>query len=201
MKSTFRLPTDRTLDIAILGVGSRPSALAQSLVAALNQQDPHSAIHLPIQLPISISTSTSTSEVQQAQARRPLYRITNSSPLFAAVQCDVMRGDVSLYAAVVQRQKDVALTLLLGLDGPPATTTHAANDAAQMARLRAALGDHEMPYAVLYGTTQDCTEQALQCIHGLRAAHAPEQKTSNWCWSCEKCSDADCEHRLFSGLL
>jgi hypothetical protein len=37
-----------------------------------------------------------------------------------------------------------------------------------------------------------------------KAQHLPQEKTtrqSPWQWVCDKCSDAQCEHRTFTALL
>jgi hypothetical protein len=38
-------------------------------------------------------------------------------------------------------------------------------------------------------------------LHRTQKTHTRATKPSAWRWSCEKCSDSDCEHRLFSELM
>ena len=51
--------------------------------------------------------------------------------------------------------------------------------------------------------------EALRSLQGLQAASPPPQAPAEgpkgpqrpWRWDCDKCSDASCEHRLFSQLM
>ena len=55
-----------------------------------------------------------------------------------------------------------------------------------------------VPYRVVYGAGADRLQNALAAID---AALSPRAPARGWAWSCDKCSDPDCEHRLFSQLL
>lgn len=70
-------------------------------------------------------------------------------------------------------------------------------------RLRAVLDQHGLIYATVYGNGERRLANALQAIAHQQevAAQAPTRTASNWQWQCEKCSDAACEHQLFSALL
>jgi hypothetical protein len=88
------------------------------------------------------------------------------------------------------------LALLMGLNLPGAC------DADQ--RLRLTLDALNIPYAVVYGTGPLRLECALQIILHHRRNVPPllaMQGSARWQWVCEKCSDADCEHQLFSSLI
>ncbi len=88
-------------------------------------------------------------------------------------------------------------------------------DAANADRiLRADLEKRGIPYQVLYGLEQECLAQALQIIRSKLAAALPGEVPHNgdareatlsrgmpWIWSCEKCSDPQCEHQLLGRLL
>jgi len=62
---------------------------------------------------------------------------------------------------------------------------------------RAALWKSQVPHQVIYGTEETLVTHAAQALGLLpmppRRTMAP--------WACEKCSDPDCEHRLFQDLL
>ena len=111
------------------------------------------------------------------------------------------------------------LVLLIGLEsaassGVSLTTAQSLTVRQQEAAdqsIRAALIDAGVPYRVLYGSTDERLAHALGAIEGLlprtatsslpRSASLAFGKNQPWVWMCEKCSDPQCEHRLFSALL
>ena len=94
-----------------------------------------------------------------------------------------------------------ALVLLMGRDRP--------EQEAADAHLRAALAASGMAYQVLYGHSTQQLENALSAIKTVaysaytkRATGTFEPKTARLrTWHCEKCSDPECERRLFSALI
>ena len=101
------------------------------------------------------------------------------------------------------------LVLLMGL---PAANASAPSRTAQTEAdigLRAQLQSLSVPFRVVYGEGQAQLSNALLAL-GLTPDEATRvQRTEaqfdlnrgRTPWSCEKCSDPDCEHRLFTGLL
>jgi hypothetical protein len=90
------------------------------------------------------------------------------------------------------------LTLLCGLDAM-GTTQAATNWDTQ---LRQRLEAQHLPFAVVYGNAAQRVQSAVQAIaHAQRASRQLPTDAPPWQWQCEKCSDAACEHRLFSRLL
>ena len=81
-------------------------------------------------------------------------------------------------------------TLLMGLDLAPPSPQQSEADAS----LRAQLHARGIAYGVVYGRH----EQRLR--NALRLLEPEAEQKRNWSWVCEKCSDPDCEHRLFTGL-
>jgi len=70
--------------------------------------------------------------------------------------------------------------------------------------LRQTLSTRGLAYASLHGPASAQQEQARSAIlHALRAPrHASQtERPGSWQWCCDSCSDAACEHRLFSALL
>ena len=77
--------------------------------------------------------------------------------------------------------------------------------------IRTALCRGNASYQVLYGNDEQQVQQALDAVLPLtRRACDPgqgaviqtgQQVASPWIWTCEKCSDAACEHKLLSDLL
>jgi hypothetical protein len=103
------------------------------------------------------------------------------------------------------------LTLLMGLDLPCPPEQQQAREAAD-AHLRAALAHAGRVYRVVYGQDERRIENALAAIKniatsayrtGARGHFKPDSspRTARLrAWNCEKCSDPECEHRLFTAL-
>jgi nicotinamide riboside kinase len=129
--------------------------------------------------------------------------ITDTSPLLTAVYSDVYFNDASLYKEALAYQRTYHLTLLTGLDiawvedgiQRDGETVRRVVDQ----RLRDVLAKHAIAYATVYGQGPARTHCALQAI-AYSTSDARTTGHSNWKWTCEKCSDADCEHRLFTRL-
>jgi hypothetical protein len=118
--------------------------------------------------------------------------------LLEAVVRDLMHGDASLYPTALAVHRAVDLTLLSGLEAMVTAPHTQALDA----RLRHTLDQHGLAYAVVYGEVPQRIHCAVQAIaHRQQAARNPPTDQTAWQWQCEKCSDATCEHRLFSALL
>lgn len=134
------------------------------------------------------------------------YLFADTTPLMTAIHCDLLWGDPSLYAFALQHQRSYHLTLVTGLDlqcGHDDMPGNGALAPARVdARLREVLQAHALRYAVVYGYGMERLDSALQGVrqHGKTPA-TPALQHANWIWQCEKCSDADCEHRLFSSLV
>ncbi len=96
------------------------------------------------------------------------------------------------------------LTLLMGLDLPEPANLRACQGVD--ARLRDALTRAGAGWRVVYGVGPERVEQALQAVAAALPwawqVRAREEDIGRWSRlraSCEKCGDADCEHRLFTG--
>ena len=97
------------------------------------------------------------------------------------------------------------LTLLTGLDLAVTASSGARADPQPVAMdqaLRASMDLHALVYTLVYGNGPERLDNAVLAIRfHLRNTQGFPQPSSPWRWSCEKCSDPDCEHQLFSGLL
>ncbi len=154
----------------------------------------------------------------QEQARRVSQAphgdlvIADTTPLMIAIYSDLLFDDPSLYGMALAHQRSFDVTLVTGLD-LPWMANGLQCDSPQMREsvdglLRTALVQGNIPYHVVYGTNTLRTENALKCVerHARSAENLPLQKlaravTAETMWVCERCSDADCEHRLFTALL
>ena len=151
--------------------------------------------------------------IAQAQANRVnalastgFSVIADTTPLMTAIYSDVLFQDTSLYAEALEHQRDYDLTLVAATDLPwvadgiqrDGTTMRSAVDR----QLRSILQTHKIAHAVIYGTGPNRTHTALECIAHWNKKPLPRTlHDTDWVWSCDACSDAECEHRLFSKLL
>ena len=157
--------------------------------------------------------------IAQEQALRVLQAgpveivIADTTPLMTAVYSELLFGDTSLYAFAWAHQRRYDLTLLTGLD-LPWVADGLQRDGPQVrepvdALLRAALDSASLSYQVVYGTGPARLDNAFFAINSIannaRLSRATTrfdpESSAQWSWPCDKCSDPDCEHRLFTGLL
>jgi nicotinamide riboside kinase len=134
--------------------------------------------------------------------------LSDTTPLMTAVYSDVLFGDQSLYAQALEQQRAFGLTLVTGLDLPWEADGIQRDGLAMRAqvdqRLRAVLQAQRIGFSAVYGAGESRTQSALQAIGyalGRPDAGSAGGPRSHWRWACEKCSDPECEHRLFRGLL
>lgn len=145
--------------------------------------------------------------LQLEQLPDPGYVLADTSPLMTAIYSDLLFHDPSLYPFALQHQGRYDLTLVMGLDLPWVSDGIQRDGPAVRARvdarLRQVLDTEAIPYCMVYGTGTARTACALQAIthHRGTVSTSAQQRASNWQWNCEKCSDARCEHQLFSALL
>lgn len=108
------------------------------------------------------------------------------------------------------------LTLLTGLDVRCAPHHQALRERVD-AELRAELAHRGLDYRVVYGHGEQRIAQALRAIKSVadkadgtsasgrfdteKAQTPPAMRRSRPAWSCEKCSDPECEHKLFTSLV
>ncbi len=102
-------------------------------------------------------------------------------------------------------------TLLMGLDLPCPADARLAQEAADL-HLRAALGNARVVFKVVYGKGEQRLISALIAIQsiapdayptgarGLFGLKNEKPEARRSAWNCEKCSDPECEHRLFTRL-
>lgn len=126
--------------------------------------------------------------------------IADSTPLLGALCNGLLPGERWRHDLASDQPRRYDLTLLTGLDLPPA---HGPRDSAASqqqeqadARLRAALRQAGMAYGVVYGSGAQRLRNALRLI----VPQAQDTPPARWNGICEKCSDPECEFRLFTGL-
>lgn len=137
--------------------------------------------------------------------------VADTTALMTAVYSEQLFGDTSLYANALAAQRRYAITLLTALDIPWVADALRDGDHARDPTdtlVRAALTGARLSFAVVHGTGGERLSNAWNAINSIagsegqaRARGRADSKPSSWSWPCEKCSDPECEHRLFSDLL
>lgn len=156
-------------------------------------------------------------QISQINSAAPCdFLISDTTPLLTAVYSDLLFGDSSLYELAMPFQSSFDLTLLMGLDMPWVPDGIQRDGPHRRepvdAKIRAALARGGIPFQVVYGLGVERLQHALQCLKTpmfdsadqikIKPKPKPQsqsQKLRNWV--CERCSDPECEHRLFQDLL
>jgi len=134
--------------------------------------------------------------------------ITDTTALMVAIYSALLFEDGSLYQFALARQRSYSRTLLTGLD-LPWVADGLQRDGPHVrepvdAMIRTALSRAAIDYRVVYGNGPERLANALAAIEStatVPAATAGPEQGRPWQWTCEKCGDPDCEHRLFRALL
>ncbi len=205
------------MNIAILGAEcTGKTTMAQALAQALTAQHP-STVWIPETLREWCDAHGRTplaneqAHIAQMQWQRMQAHsaaaivLCDTAPLLSAVYSDLIFGDLSLYPMALEQQRSFGLTLLSGLDLPWVADGLQRDGVAMRAqvdhRLREVLLQNGIAFSAVYGAGEARTQNALQAIAYAMGTPRTGGVRSNWRWPCEKCSDPECEHRLFSGLL
>jgi nicotinamide riboside kinase len=135
--------------------------------------------------------------------------IADTSALMVAIYAGMLFEDGELLRFALQRQRGYDATLVTGLD-LPWVADGLQRDAAHPrepvdALVRALLQRAGVAFQVVYGQGPQRLQSALAALDaaGVLPAGAFARntgETQRWTWACEKCSDPDCEHRLFARL-
>lgn len=135
--------------------------------------------------------------------------LADTTALVIAAYSELYFEDRSLWPGAIEQQRRYGLSLLMGLDLPwvpdglfrDGPAVRAATDAVLRRELQAA----GTPFQTLYGPLALRVQQALRAIgSALKRPLTPQDaawEQGRRPWNCEKCSDPDCEHRLFTQLL
>lgn len=128
------------------------------------------------------------------------FVIADTTALLAAVYPDMDPQNDALKRSAIAEQEKFDLTLLTGLDLSSATT---ARQRQVDARLREVLQAHDLRYSVVYGAGDQRCANALAVVDQWTSPGSNNFSVQHpgWQWVCDKCSDAQCEHQLFTSLL
>lgn len=213
------------MKIAVLGAESTgKSELGLQLAQHLQSQN-HLVQHIPEVLrhwcnehgrtpkqneQFAIATEQ-TQRIQAAIDAEPKssFVVADTTALMVAIYSQHYFADDSLIAEAIVQHRQFDVTLLMGLD-IPWVADGIQRDGAHIratidARIRQALTQANIPYRVVYGTGQARLHSAL-CSLGLQVStsndtHLESGSAQRKNWQCERCSDPDCEHRLFTRFL
>jgi HTH-type transcriptional regulator, transcriptional repressor of NAD biosynthesis genes len=148
--------------------------------------------------------------IDEAAARRDMrVVVADTTPLVIAAYSELYFNDTDLLPEARDWQRRVDLTLLMGLDLPWVSDgffrdSAAIRDATD-AVLRRELQLAGVPFQTLYGQGPARLGLALRIL-GRALGQDLVAPNADWTqgrrpWTCEKCSDPDCEHRLFTSLV
>jgi nicotinamide riboside kinase len=132
--------------------------------------------------------------------------VADTTALMTAVYSDYVFADRSLYAQAAAQHAIYDMTLVTGLDVPwqpdgiQRDGEHAR--APVDALLRDALHQAKIVYSTVYGLGQQRLDSAMNCIaeKAVNTWTTGQNSTKQWAAMCDKCSDPDCEHLLFTQL-
>ena len=207
------------LKIAILGAEcTGKSELAKTLSHRLSQ-GANKAVWIPEVLrgwcnregrtPLAHEQSAiALEQMRQAETAPPCdFLLIDSPPIMTATYSDVYFSDQSLYPSALNDLRHTQLTLVMGLD-LEWVADGLQRDGPIMRqqvnlRLRHILDAALQPYTVIYGTGSARTDSALRAIEAIARPSLLQAPTRGaaWVWHCDNCSDAPCEHRLFTDRL
>jgi nicotinamide riboside kinase len=155
----------------------------------------------------------------EAAAQKATWVFADTTPLMTAIYSEFIFQDTSLTTAALAYQNTFDLTLITGLDMPWQADGIQRDGEHVRAPVDALLRQHlqtaGIAFEVIYGSGEQRTFHALQAIArqsqslnttnsiASRVGNTPDTEANDlkkWQWHCEKCSDPDCEHRLFQLL-
>lgn len=205
------------MKIAILGAESTgKSSLARALVASLAARGLRVALAGEyLREWCEREGRTPRADEQAAIAREQMRRaeaawrdtgavVADTTALMTAIYSDYLFQDRSLYEPALRDLAHYDHVLVTGLD-LPWVADGLQRDGAHVrepvdALLRAALADSRIAYRTIYGTGETRLGHALSGLPVARDAWLSAREARAG-WVCDKCSDPDCERRLFSRLL
>jgi nicotinamide riboside kinase len=198
-ESTGKTTLSQSMADALRASGRRVEVVPEVLRAwcQREQRTPRPDEQLPI-------AQAQEAQVDAAAARSDIV-IADTAALMVAIYSGMLFEDGSLYRFALERLCRYDLTLVTGLD-LPWVPDGLQRDGPQAqgqvdALVRGALQKAAIAYRVVYGRGQERTRNALAPVLAMLGERPPQDsERARWTWSCEKCSDPECEHRLFAAL-
>jgi nicotinamide riboside kinase len=158
----------------------------------------------------SEQTDVAKMQIQRIQVAPAVdYLIADTTALITATYSELIFNDTSLYPLALESQQRFDLTFVMGLDLPWVADGIQRDGVAIQsefdAKLRHVLQSQGIGFSVIYGSGDERLNNAMNAIATIsKGQHLPQEKATRqapWKWVCDKCSDAQCEHRTFTALL
>jgi nicotinamide riboside kinase len=146
-------------------------------------------------------------QMQRARIPEGTTLLSDTTALMTAVYSDVLFGDASLYEQGLWDLRTYTHVLVTGLDLPwVADGLQRDGPEGQQKihqRLQTILQEAGIPFSMVWGTGDARLGAALKIIQPSRNEDEAQASAQyeRWLGQCEKCSDARCEHKLFTSLL
>lgn len=164
------------------------------------------------------SEQATIASVQQARIEQAVdaeVLLADTTPFVTAAYSEWLFDDLSLYPEASRSLRRFDIVLLAATDLPWVADGLQRDGAGQRASLdaclRAALAQAGIAYQVIYGLGPERLRNAQFALRasgrlpeGVGLGWAPDDEAGGlrrWSWTCEKCSDPQCEHRLFTEAL
>lgn len=139
------------------------------------------------------------------------FVVADTTALMVLVYAGMLFEDSDPYRFALARQRGYDATLVTGLDLPwvaDGLRRDAAHPREEVdALVRSLLQRAGVAYQVVYGSGPARLQGALVALEaagvlpaGLAQREAGAGSRRAWTWACDKCSDPECEHRLFTQL-
>jgi nicotinamide riboside kinase len=202
-ESSGKTTLSRELADHLAGLGLRATAVPEALRAWCERagREPRPEEQLAIAQEQEACVDAAAGEAE--------FVIADTSALMVAIYAGMLFEDGELLRFALQRQRGYDATLVTGLD-VPWVADGLRRDAAHPrepvdALVRSLLQRAGVAFQVVYGQGPQRLQSALAALDaaGVLPAGACARTTGNpqrWTWACEKCSDPECEHRLFARL-
>jgi nicotinamide riboside kinase len=218
-ESTGKTQLAHSLAAHLRETGARAVAIDEYLREWCEQKgrtpQPHEQAEIALTQRLRIEQAT-RDLATSAKPDQPSYVISDTTPLMTAIYSEFIFQDSSLTPAALAYQRSFHLTLLTGLDMPWEADGIQRDGAHVRAPVDALLRDRlqtaAMGFEVIYGLGKQRLQAAVKAVNTINsiALHAistpatdqngSENTPKPWVWACDKCSDPDCEHQLFTRL-
>jgi len=216
-KTTLATALVQALESTLSKQGMRAVAVPEVLREWCDLQGRTPAVHEQVQI--------AAAQAERIFSIEDAWVIADTTPLMTAVYSDHLFQDPSIYPYALDQQARFDVNLVLGLD-VAWTADGIQRDGAHVREpvdnlIRKALTEANLAYKVIYGQGDARLNNALVALREALSERltaevanaiykSSEQQRQDRqyglnkgtiAWRCDLCSDAECEHKLFSDLL